>query len=155
MDGRQAEITLRGRIHVVTGRHAVEDVGLEHGIETHAAELHTMVREHVRVIFQMVAKLRRPFRFQQRLQRLEHRLPRQLIRRAGVVMPNRNIGCKTGLDAKRQADNLRLHVIEAGGFGIKRDQLGRFQLVDPRGELRFGADHLVVLFDRRRWRDRC
>ena len=46
-----------GRIHVVARGNAVEHVGLEHGIEALALERDAVVREHVRVVLQMMPEL--------------------------------------------------------------------------------------------------
>ena len=69
--------------------------------------------------------------FQQWLQRLEHCVTTQLIRRARIIMRKGHIGRGTGLHRKGHADHLRDHVIEARRLGVKGKQLGGFKFGKP------------------------
>ena len=55
-----------------------------------------------------------------------------------------------GNDGKRQADDLGLHIIQAGGFAVERKQLGLLQFFQPDQEVGFAEDGLVMSFMRRR-----
>ncbi len=120
----QAQVVRGHRIHVVPRRRAVEHVGLEHGVVALAAQLDAVVGEHVHVEFQMLPELGVRRILQQRPQRLEHARALELRGRAGIVVRQRHIGRMARLDAEGDADDLRAHVVEAGGLGIEREQLG-------------------------------
>jgi hypothetical protein len=65
-----------------------------------------VVREHVRVVLQVVADLAARRVLEQRLQPREQ-ASRQLVRRAGVVGARAARRPLAGLDAERHADDLR------------------------------------------------
>ena len=46
----------------------VEHIGFEHGVEAETAETHAVVREHVEVVFQVLADLARLVGLEQRLE---------------------------------------------------------------------------------------
>ena len=58
MNGFDAEVFLRGRIHVMAGGDAVEHVGFEHGIELLTVERYAVVRQNVGVVLQAMSELR-------------------------------------------------------------------------------------------------
>ena len=108
------------------------------------------LREHVRVVLEVMADLGVLLRLEQRLELREARVAIELVGRAGVVVPQRQIGRVARRDGERHADDLRLHVFEAGGLGVEGEQLGGLELLQPVGELRLGGDGFVVA---RRGRD--
>ena len=59
VNGLDSEILLGRRIHVVAGGHAVEHVGLQHGIVSLPAQRDAVVRKDVRIEFEMMPELRR------------------------------------------------------------------------------------------------
>src|SRR5450756_2217471 len=68
----------------------------------------------------------------------------ELIRRAGIDMRQRQIGCMVRRDSERHADQLRVHHIQSGGFGIHADQFGGEYFFQPCVELRFGQYRFIV-----------
>ena len=85
---------------LVTSRRAVEEVRLEHRVEAHARESDSGTLQHVCEVLEIVADLCRAFLLQHWLQQLQHVLPRQLRRRAGIVVSQRDVRCTAGLDAE-------------------------------------------------------
>ena len=88
-------------------------------------ERDAVVGEHVRVVLEMVADLAARRILEHRLQRREHALAVQLLGRAGIVVAQRHVGRDAGLDAEGDADDLGLHVVEAGGLGVEGEQRRR------------------------------
>ena len=98
-------------------------------------ELDAVVGEHVRVVLEVMADLRVLLGFEQRLELREAGLAVELVGRAGVVVAQRQVGRDAGRHRERDADDLGLHVFEAGGFGVEREQRRGRELRDPRVEL--------------------
>ena len=69
----------------------------------------------------------------------------ELIRRAGIDMRQRQIGCMVRRDSERHADQLRVHHIQSGGFGIHADQFGGEYFFQPCVELRFGQYRFIAV----------
>ncbi len=127
----------------MTGRHAVPDIGLQHGVVAHALDQDAVVGQHMRVVLQMLAELRQIGVFQQRLQCREHALAGQLLGRARIVMRQRHIRRLTGFNAEGDADDLGDHVIEAGGLRIEGEQRRAAQSCQPAFQL-FPGHHGFV-----------
>lgn len=90
-----------------------------------------MRRQHIHVVFRVLAKLC-PLRIlQQRLQRRQHRGAIELRRRARIIMGERDIGGRARLHRKGDADDFRAHRIDRGGFRIKGDQFCMTELPKP------------------------
>ena len=119
MNGPLTEVFERQGIEVVSAPRGIEYVGLQHRVVVNAAQGNTVIGQHVGIIFEMLAHLGGLGIFQQRLERLEHRVTTQLIRRARIIMRKGHIGRGTGLHRKGHADHLRDHVIEARRLGVK------------------------------------
>jgi hypothetical protein len=68
---------------------AVPDVRLEHRVEPHALELDAVIRQHMRVVLEVVADLRVIRGLEQRLQFREAGVAIELVRSAGVVVTQR------------------------------------------------------------------
>ena len=81
--------------------------------------------------------------FQNRLERAQHRVAIQLLRHADVGMGQRDVGRFVGLHRERQAHQLRLLRIDAGGFGVEGNQLGVVQFFQPGIEPRLIEDGFV------------
>ncbi len=106
-----------------------------------------MVREDVRVVLQMVPDLAALRILQQRLESGQYALTIQLLRGAGVVMVQGDVGRNARFDAERDAHDLGLHVVEARGLGVEREQVRRAQRGDPALEIRPLRDGFVVALD--------
>ena len=101
-----------------------EYVGLQQGIMRHAAQHHAVISEYVHIVFQVLADFFDGFVFQNRLEFRQSFSKAQLVRRAEVIVPQRYVGGFARLDRKRDADDLRHHRVERGGFGVHANQLG-------------------------------
>ncbi len=123
IEGNRAnsQISQCGRVHVVPDGHAVEDVRLEHGVVTHARELDAVIRKHMGIVFEVMAELWQLRVLEDRLQRGQHALTAQLIRRAGVVVPKRHVGRHTRGSAEGDSDDVGAHVVEARRLGVERE----------------------------------
>ncbi|MNO98274.1 hypothetical protein D3C76_900150 [compost metagenome] len=148
-DGGVVEVLLRQAVHVVTGGRGVQHIGLEHGVVGHAAHLdgRGAVGQDVDIVLGVLPDLGFGRVFQQGFERQQHGLAVQLDRGAFVVVGQRYIRRLMRLDRKRQADQLRLLGIEAGGFGVEREQRGLAQLVQPGIETGLVEHRLVLGFD--------
>ena len=59
-------------------------------------------------------------------------------------MRQRQIGCLLRRNGERNADQLRVHHIQSGGFSIHTDQFCGEYFFQPRVEMRFGQYRFVV-----------
>ena len=73
--------------------------------------------------------------------------PRQLLRRAGIAMCQRNVGTVSRRDSKRQTDKLCLQRIEAGRFGVEGHKLRAVDLFEPAIKRRSIQHCLVMTLD--------
>ena len=119
VDRPLAEIFERQGVEVVSAPRGIEYVGLQHCVIVNTAQGNTVIGQYVGVVFQVLAHLGSLGIFQQWLQRLEHRVTTQLIRRARIIMGEGHVGGGTGLNRKRHANHFRDHVIEARRLGVK------------------------------------
>ena len=131
MNGFDAEIVLGGRIHVVSRRHTIPHVRLEHRVVSHAAQFDPVVSEHVCIVFEMVPELGVLLALEQRTQACEDRIPIELCRGADVIMSERNVSSFARLDAERDADDLRLPIVETRRFRIESEQARALERADP------------------------
>jgi hypothetical protein len=60
----------------------------------------------------------------------------ELLRGARVGVRERHVGCVAGLYAERHAHDLRLHVVERGGFGVEGEELRSAEALQPEGQPR-------------------
>jgi hypothetical protein len=144
MNGAHAQQVRSHRIHVVARRRAVEHIRLEHGVVALALQPYAVVLQHMDVELQVLADLAVVRILEHRAQRLEHTGAIELLRRTGVVVPQRHVGCVTGFDAERDTDDLGAHVVKTRGFGIECKQVSRAQCVDPARQ-RVPVHHGVVV----------
>jgi hypothetical protein len=77
----------------------------------------------------------------------QHCLAVQLGRRAFIIVGQRHVGRLIGLDGERQADQLRLLRVQAGGFGVEGEQRCLAQLLQPGVETRLVEDGFVLRLD--------
>ena len=106
-----------------------------------------VLREHADVIFEIVADLQHRIVGEQSAEPRERVLHRNLVRlfgeHVGAAVAERDV---TGLARRgRQADPDQIagHAVEAGGFGVDRDDMRRARLRDPAVE-RVEAGHTFI-----------
>ena len=116
----------------------LQHVGLQQRILGDARQRDAVVGEDVLVVFEVLTELFVLRAFQPVFQFLQRMFARQLVRRAGIAVRERQVGGLVRLDRKRDADQLRRHDVQAGGFGVDADQLGAGDLFQPRIELGIG-----------------
>ena len=63
-----AKIFQRQAVHIVTGSNRIENIGFQHGIELHTAQLNTVVSQYVHIVFHMLADFFMCLAFQNWLQ---------------------------------------------------------------------------------------
>ena len=156
LDGVDAQVELRHRIHVVAGGHAVEHIGLQHRIVLHAGKLDAVVAQHMRVVLQVVAELA-PLRIlEPGLEVCQAAINRKLVWCARIAMRQRQIRGLAGFYTEGHADDACHGVIEAGGLGVEGGELGLFEHGQPATERFIGEDGFVLAWRsgcvRRRWR---
>ena len=142
-DGLHAEMALGEAVHVVRVM-ALQHIGLEQRIVRDALQRDAMIREHMLVVFQVLTDLRFRRVLQPRFQHRQHGVEMQLVGRRGAAMAKRNVGGFVRRDGNRDADQLRLHRIEAGRLGVDGDELGRFDFRDPGAQRVFIEDGVVI-----------
>ena len=107
-------------------------------------EAHAVVGEHVHVVLQVLADLAVVRALEPRLQLVERLLERQLVRRSGVAMRQRDVAGLERLDRQRQADQARGQRIERRRLGVDRRQVGRADAGQPALQL-LARQHRLVL----------
>jgi hypothetical protein len=95
-----AQITRSRRVHVVPGGDAVEHVRFEHGVVAHAGELDAIIRQYMRMIFQVVPELAALRILQNRLESGQHLLAVELLGCARVVVAQGHVGRLAPLEAE-------------------------------------------------------
>ncbi len=118
-------------IHVMFAHHAVEDIGLKHGVEFDTGQFNVVVFQHAAIVFQVLANFPCALIFQQGLELCQNGSAIQLIRRIKIVMGNRQIGGFTGRHREADADDVSAQGIQRVGLQIKRKDLAVFQLLQP------------------------
>ncbi len=121
-----------------------QHIALQHGVVRIALHFHAVVGEHMAVVFDVLAQLGLGRVFQPGFEARQHLVARQLRGRVGVVVRERDVGRFAGRDAETQADDFGQHFVERGGFGVQRDQFGRFDLGQPAVEGLPGQHRVVV-----------
>jgi len=86
-----AQIALGGRVHIVAIGHAVQHIGLEHRVVALAFDRDAVIREHMAVIFEVMANFEFRRILEPGFERREHHVAIELLRRAGVVVRERYI----------------------------------------------------------------
>jgi len=125
------EVTAGQGIEVMAILPGIQNVGFEQGVMGDARERDAVIGQHMGVVFQVLADLGVLGTFQQRLEAGQHGGAVELVRHAGVAVRERDVDRLAGLDGEGDADDLRLHGVEAGGLGIEGDQLGLFEALEP------------------------
>ena len=100
-----------------------------------------MVGENVLVVFHILADFAQLRVFQKRLQAAFNIRPIQLF---GKCVGNGDIGCIARAKGNTDADHLRLHRFERGGFGVQPDDAAVRQAFDKGGQLLAGGNGLIV-----------
>ncbi len=132
-DGAVIEPLLRHGIHAVRPAAGIEHIGHQHGVVVRC-DLDAVARQHLPVEFQVLPDLEDAAILQQRLERGERVRRRNLARHhlageqagavAALAVDQRHVAGLVGADCEREAAQLRLHRIEAGGLGVDRDHAG-------------------------------
>jgi hypothetical protein len=104
------------------------------------------------VVFQVLAAFGLAGVFQPGLEFGQHVIQRQLLRYTGIVVAQRQVGCLARLQGKADADNARLHLVQAGGFGVQRHQRTAAQLVQPALQCGIVQNGVVMAADGAGWR---
>ncbi len=122
----------------------MQHVRFEHRVVRDAAHRDAGARQHVDVVLRVLAELA-PLRvLENRPQHCEHGFARQLRRRAGIVVTERDVAGRFRLHRERQADDLGAHRIERGRLAVEGDQLRVAQFRGPRVEPFRRGDEFVV-----------
>ena len=121
-----------------------QHIALQHGVVHIALHLDAMVGQHMAVVFHMLTQLVLGRVFQPRFQLGQHLLQRQLRRRIGRVVGQRDVGGHTRRDAQADAHDLRLHLHQRRGFGVQSHQIGLLDVGQPLFEAVPIEDGVVV-----------
>ena len=121
----------------------LEHVALQHGVVQIALHFNAMVGKDMAVVFDMLAQFGARRVLQPGLQARQHVLQRQLLRRSGKTMGQRDVRRLARCDAQADAHDLRLHLVQRGGLGIHRHQCRRVDLGHPHIE-RLPVQHRLV-----------
>ena len=100
MNGFASEVKSCRRVHVVSDRNAVQDIGLKHRIEAHARQFYAMTCEYVSIIFEVMADLLALRIFEKKSKFFKYFLARKLIWRARIIVRNGYIGGLAGRDTQ-------------------------------------------------------
>ena len=141
--GPDPEVAGRQGVHVVPGRGAVEHVGGEHRVVRDPGHRDAVVREHAHVVLEVVADLAPVRILEEGAQRAQHPALVELVRSAGIAVRERHVRPFTGRDRESDSDHPRVHVVEAGGFGVEGEGLGGGDPVHPPVEGLLGQHRLV------------
>ncbi len=121
----------RQAVHIVARPGAVQDIGFKHRVESHAAQLDSVVRQHAHVVLEVLADLFSARVLKQRLQFPEHQAAIKLFHLSGTPVSDGYVCGLTAVVGERQPDKLCVHDVEARGFGINGDKAGSLQAHDP------------------------
>ncbi|MCY1529864.1 hypothetical protein D9M68_650320 [compost metagenome] len=102
-----------------------------------------MVGEHVAVVLHVLAELGVLRVFQPGLELGQHLVERQLLGRVGSTVAQRDVGRRAGRHTEADAHDLGAHLVERGGFGVHRHQVGREHALQPGVEQIPGQDGVV------------
>ena len=120
-----------------------EHVALQHGVVGIALDLDAMVREHMAVVFDVLAQLLFSAVLEPRLEPGKNLVPWQLRRCVGVVVGQWNVGSLARLDAEADADDLGAHRVQRSGFGVDGYQIGGFDPGQPAVEKLPAQDRVI------------
>ena len=121
-NGLVAEILERQRVHVMARPGAVEDIGFQHRVKTHAGKRNAMVAKHSTVVLKILTDLFLIRILQQRPQCLQHFFAIQLRGRIKIIVRKRDISPLTGFDCKGDTDNPCPHGINGCRLGIESEK---------------------------------
>ena len=142
-DGPGAEVARGQRRHVVA-LVAFQYVAFEQGVVLIAAHFDAVIGKHVQIVFVVLSQFLFCRVFEPGLEFGERHVEGDLGRRALITVHQWKISRLAGRNAEGKADDLRLHLIEAGGFGVERGERGGVDSGDPGVELRFSKQGFVV-----------
>ena len=131
VDSFAAQVFERQAVQVVAGGRAVQHIGLQHGVIGDTPQGDMVIGQHAGVVLEVLSHLALAGVLQQGPQLLQRPVAVQLHGRPQVVMRQGHIGGFARLHGKGNANDSRLHVIQAGGLGIEGEQLGLVQAPQP------------------------
>ncbi len=148
-NGGMPKVLLRQAVHVVPRAGRVEHVRFEHGVIGHPLHLDRgrTIGKDVDVVLGVLAYLGFCRVLQQGLEREQNGLTVQLGRGAFVVVHQGDVGRFMGLDGEGNPYQLGALRIEAGGFGIEREQRCLAQLLEPGVEAVLVKDGFIAGLD--------
>ena len=153
LDRVDAEVELRAGVHVVARRGRVQARTTRASSRSACRQGRCRRCEDVRVVLEVVADLRRVSRPRAAACSFASTSSSvQLVRRARVVVREREVGGLAGLDAEGDADDFGLHVVEAGRLGVEGEERRFVERVEPCVECCFGRGYRLVLDVRARER---
>jgi hypothetical protein len=120
-----------------------QHVALQHGVVHVAGHLDAVVGEHVAVVLDVLSELGARGVFQPGLEARQHLLQRQLAWRVRALVRQRNVGRLARPHAEGDTDQARLPLVQRGGFGVQRGQLGGLDARQPALERGPVQDRLV------------
>ena len=141
------QMAARQIIHIVA-QVAFDHVRRQHGIVGHAAQGDAVIGQHVAVVLQVLPQLFLAGILQPRLEPRHGSVAIQLLRRIRATVRQRQVGGMAGLDGEAQADNARLHRVQAGGFGVQRHDVRCGQRLQPVIQLRIRENSFVMACQR-------
>ena len=120
---------------------AFHNIRSQHRIARNALQGNAVVGENVLVVFHILADFAQLRVFQKRLQAAFNVRPIQLL---GKCVGNGDIGRIACTEGNADADQLRLHRFERGGFGVQPDGAAVRQAFDKDGQLFSSGNGLIV-----------
>ncbi len=132
----------------------LEHVALQHGVVRIASHHDAGIGEHMRVVLDVLAELERLLVLEPGLQRGQHLGDRQLIRRVGIAVRERDVGRLADRHRQRDADDARRHAVERIGLGVDGGQRRMPDAFQPALQRLVRQHRFVVLVDARRRRRR-
>ena len=144
-NGLQIQVLAGQLVHVVLAdAHAVEDVGFQHAVVGDAGQFDAGPGQHAQVVLEVVAQLGLGRVRQQRPELGEHGIEGKLLRGAGIAVAEGDVGGLAGLHGEGEAHQIRLHVVQAGGFRVEGDERRLLQARRPGGQALGAGDAFVA-----------
>ena len=109
----------------------------------------TVVREDVSIVLEVMSEFGFGEVLQYRFQRGQHSVSIELLRRSGVIVPERHVRSFPWSNREGHAHDAGLHVVEAIGFSIERNERRDGKFREPRVKCRLRQDLLIVACDGR------
>ena len=122
---------------------AFQHVGLQQRIFGYARKRDAVVGEDVLIVFEVLPELFVRCTFKPGFEFLQSVFAIQVIRCAGIMVCERQIGGMVCLDGERHADQLRIQRIETGRFGVHANEVGLRKFFQPGIELGVGENGFV------------